>query len=503
MGEFTQSGQTEPGFSNDVHQQAQSSDARFSGARFSEHLNESDAILWSIERDPILRTTIVAIALLDTAPDWKRLRSTVSTLSDQIPRLHQKVEEPPLRLNPPRWVDDRHFELDYHLRRINAPEPKDLSTVLEIASHMAMDAFDKDRPLWEFTLVEGLADGTAAFIQKVHHSFTDGVGGVKLAELFLDDDPEGSARSLPAAAPDAHRPTRRDTARPSGIGVVTEAVGDSLRSAASLSQRSTRALPHLVVSAVTNPVGAVRGTAKTMRSVGKLLRPARAPLSPVMTQRGLSRRLQVLDLPLDDMLAAAHRADATLNDAFLAGIAGGMRRYHDHHGATPSRLRVTMPVNLRRADDELGNNKFTPVRFSLPISTIDAAERMRELGAITRSWRKEPALPLTELLAGGLNRMPVEFTTSFFGAMLKSIDFVATNVPGLPARRFLAGAEVLREYAFAPPSGSAFSLALMSHVDRCCLGLNIDTAAIADTELLVSCIREGFDEVLQLLEPIN
>jgi diacylglycerol O-acyltransferase / wax synthase len=244
-------------------------------------------------------------------------------------------------------------------------------------------------------------------------------------------------------------------------------------------------------------------TARTVQSTGKLLRPARVPLSPVMTARGLSRRLDTFDLALADVMAAAHATGATLNDAFLAGLAGGMRRYHGLHGTSPAKLRVTMPINLRRADDELGNNKFTPVRFSLPIATPDAAERMHELGAIARTWRREPALPLTELIAGGLNRLPVEVTTSIFGAMLKSIDFVATNVPGIPRRSFLAGAEVIREYAFAPPSGSAFSVALLSHVDHCCFGINIDTTAVPDPDVLVRCLREGFDEVLAVAEPMR
>ena len=122
------------------------------------------------------------------------------------------------------------------------------------------------------------------------------------------------------------------------------------------------------------------------------------------------------------------------------------------------------------------------------------------LGELAREWRSEPALPLSDAIAGVLGRLPVAASTSIFGAMLKGIDFVATNVPGLRAPAYLAGAEVLREYAFAPPSGAAFSVALLSHGDQCCIGINADVAAVPDPELLTACLREGFEEVVAVGE---
>ena len=158
-----------------------------SSQKFASRLNESDALMWTIERDPCLRSTIVAVAMLDRSPDWDRLVLRFEQACEVIPRLRQRVVETPLRLGPPRWEFDEFFDIDYHLRRTIAREPGDIRSVLDIAGLMAMTAFDKDRPLWEFTVVEGLAHGRAAFIQKVHHSVTDGVGGIKLARLLLDD----------------------------------------------------------------------------------------------------------------------------------------------------------------------------------------------------------------------------------------------------------------------------------------------------------------------------
>ena len=123
---------------------------------------------------------------------------------------------------------------------------------------------------------------------------------------------------------------------------------------------------------------------------------------------------------------------------------------------------------------------------------------MHELGELARNWRAEPSLPLTDVIAGTLNSLPGSAATSIFGSMLKAIDFVATNVPGLKQRAYLAGAEVVNQHAFAPASGSAFSVALLSHVDRCSLGINADVSAVPDPEVLTECLREGFDEVLSV-----
>jgi len=440
-------------------------------------LTAADALLWDIEGDPCLRTTIVAISVLDRSPNWRRLTRRLSDVCDAIPRLRQRVVEAPLRVVPPHWQTVEHVDLTYHLRRVQAPGRGDLRSVLDIAGPIAMSAFDRERPLWEFTLVEGLQGGQAALIQKFHHSLTDGVGAVKLAELLLD-----------------HSRAGRKGAQ------ITSAEAASLGAPAidSAARSLPGAMPAALLASLLDPPRLLTTTVKQLRSIGKLLAPVTKPLSPVMVERGLSRRLDTFDMPLDDMRAAAHAAGGTLNDAFLAGIAGGMQRYHERHGAPVTGLRVTMPINVRKPGDPAGSNHFVPARFTLPMSAPNASERMHEIGELARGWRREPALPLVDVIAAALTRLPRAATIALFGGMLKAVDFVATNVPGLSDRSFLAGAEVVRQYAFAPPSGAALSVALLSHVDRCCIGLNVDTAAVPDPEMMTACLREGFADVVAL-----
>jgi WS/DGAT/MGAT family acyltransferase len=453
-------------------------------------MNQSDTTMWRIERDPSLRTTIVGLTILSTAPDWERLRTRIDDVSREIPRLRQKVVQPAFGLGTPRWVEDPGFDLDYHLRRLVAPPPGDLQTVLDIAGPMAMAAFDRDRPLWEFTLVEGLADGRAALIQKVHHCVTDGVGAIRMARLAFDENQMQRA---------AHRPVRSlagGERRASGLSLVVETMAEQALEAAHLMNRTATVMPGVLDNVLRHPMRVAKAVTGTAQSVVKLVRPAKEPLSPVMRDRGMSRRLAAIDLSLDDLKAAGHAAGGTMNDAFLAAVAGGMRRYHEAHGASAPMLRVTMPINLRTSGDAIGNNRFTPVRFALPIDVADPMKRMRRLGELARSWRKEPGLKFTDVVAGALNAMPPAVTTAVLGSMLKAIDFVATNVPGLDRPAHLAGATVEQQFAFAPPSGAAFSAALLSYIDRCTLGLVIDAAAVSDPEVLVACMAEGFEEVI-------
>jgi hypothetical protein len=133
----------------------------------------------------------------------------------------------------------------------------------------------------------------------------------------------------------------------------------------------------------------------------------------------------------------------------------------------------------------------------LPIAERDPGKRIREVGALCRKWREEPALPLTDAIASVLSQLPPVATTAVMGSLLKGIDMVATNVRGVPRRCYIAGAELLREYAFAPLSGAALNVSLMSHAGTACIGVNMDGAAIADPEVLMTCISEGFDEIVE------
>jgi len=215
-----------------------------------------------------------------------------------------------------------------------------------------------------------------------------------------------------------------------------------------------------------------------------------------MRGRSLTRRLNVFEVPLDGLRAAGKSAGGTANDAYLAAVIGGLSRYHAHHAVAVETLRVTMPVNIRSDADEVAGNRFTPARFAVPADIDDPADRMRAMGRRAREGRDEPANEFTDVLAGALGVLPRPVTIAVLGGMLRNIDLVCTNVPGIPQRSWLVGAEVQRWFAFAPTSGSALAVALMSFVGVACIGVITDSAAIPDPEVLTRFLEEEFAAVL-------
>jgi diacylglycerol O-acyltransferase len=351
--------------------------------------------------------------------------------------------------------------------------------VLAIAQPIAMAAFDRERPLWEFTVVEGLVDGRAALIQKVHHSLTDGVGGVELAIALLDDRPDVPLDQPP---PVRHgRPVQIPGSLELLVRAFTEQFGGVMRFVGSLPGTAVRVLPQL---------------GELVPSTWRLLKPVAAPASSVLHGRSLTRRLGVLEVPVEDLRRAGKVAGGSINDAYLAAVVGGLSRYHAHHAVNLEKIRITMPINLREDADDFVGNRFTPARFSAPGDIEDPVERMRVIGKLARDWQTEPAIEFSDSLAAALDLLPVPITAAVFRAMLANVDMVCSNVPGIPTRAWIAGAELIREYPFAPASGAALSVTMMSHGDTACIGVSCDVAAVDDPALLCECLHEALGEIV-------
>jgi WS/DGAT/MGAT family acyltransferase len=450
------------------------------------HTTESDAFTFRMERDPLLRSTIVSIVLLDRAPKWSVLLDRIERATVLAPSFRQRPVAAPFGLAPPRWETDPDFDLAWHVRRVGAPTPGTIDGVLEMARIAGMTAFDPARPMWEFTLVEGLEGGGAAFLMKVHHSLTDGVGGIELAGHVVDlhRTPRhlGPPPEVPAAR--AHNPVEE----------LADAVGFDLRRFAGIAAGGVAKLPGAVTRAVGDPMGTATGFATTAAALARFVRPITRTLSPVMTERRLQWKYQVFDVPVADLRRAAKSVDGTLNDAFLAAVAGGMRRYHHGHGAHVPELRVTMPISVRNEGDALGGNRITLVRFAVPVGTADPAARMRSLRTTVGEVRKDKALPFTTAVAGVLNLLPPSATAS----MLKHVDFLASNVPGFDKPVYLAGARVEGFYALGPTTGTAANITLMSYRGTAHIGVNTDLGAVPDPEEFLRCLQEGFAEVVEV-----
>jgi WS/DGAT/MGAT family acyltransferase len=358
--------------------------------------------------------------------------------------------------------------------------------VLELARQAEMADFDRARPLWELTLVEGLSDGRAALLCKLHHALTDGVGGVEIAMALFDLAREGTDRGeipmVPAVSP------------LSPVETLLQSVRFDVAVAGKVTRTLVSAAPRAAFTVVRRPLGSAREVADTAASIYRTVKPISSTGSPLMTERRLVRRLGVHEVPLATMKSAAKSAGGTLNDAFLAGITGGLRRYHAHHDTVVGDLHVCMPVSLRVDGDPMGGNRITLMRFDLPADNPDARLRIRETHDRAGAVRQERSLPYTQLIAGALNLMPRRYVAS----ILRNVDVVASDVPGIGVPVFIGGAEVTMQYPFGPTIGAAVNVTLMSYVDTCAIGINVDTGAVPDFEVFHKCLVAGFDEVLAL-----
>jgi len=392
---------------------------------FADRMSEADAFMWDIERDPALRSTITAIYTLDGPPDWERFMNNLERTTRQIPRLRQRVARDPLGLAPPRWEFDPHFDLRYHVRSLRASGDGSMRELLAMAEPIGMQSFDRDRPLWEFYKVDGLEGGRTGLIMKLHHAISDGVGMVRMTAGLMEKSPEVGKRErkpmpeAPIAHPSSDWDRMLDAAKyrfetnTKRNRAVAEAAGSSM------------------LDLLRNPAKTWKRVSDTVASIGRMVRPISEPLSPVMTGRSLSVRFDMLEVPLAEMKRASKAAGGTVNDAFVGAVTGGLRAYHEALGAPVDELRMNMPINMRSEEtaSEAGN-QFAPVRFAVPISIANPADRMRRIHELVDAQRGEPALPMMEGISGALASLPANGGTRLAGSMMKAIDFTTSNVPG-------------------------------------------------------------------------
>ncbi|HEX7442859.1 MAG TPA: WS/DGAT domain-containing protein, partial [Acidimicrobiales bacterium] len=249
-----------------------------------------------------------------------------------------------------------------------------------------------------------------------------------------------------------------------------------------------------------DPLGIGMDVLTTAGSIARMVSPAGEPLSPLMVNRSLSVHFDTLQVPIDPLKRASKLVGGRLNDGFVGGVTGGLHRYHREMGSDVEELRMTMPINIRtEATAGLAGNQFAPARFAVPVAISDPIARMNAVREIMEAQRAEPALALTDTLAGILNRLPTTATTGIFGSMLRGIDFITSNVPGPPVDVYLAGGRLERQIAFGPMTGSSANITLLSYMDDLNIGVNTDPAAVTDPDLFVDCLRDSFEEITKLV----
>jgi WS/DGAT/MGAT family acyltransferase len=454
-------------------------------------LSGEDLTFWWAD-SPMQPTTMAMLLLLDRMPPWQDLRSAVERAVAAVPRLRHRVVDAPLDLTLPHWAPDPTFDLDYHLRRHALGGAHDLRELFGEIGPAYETPFDRSRPLWEARVYEGLADGGAALFFKLHHAVADGVGANAIFAAMTDWERHVEA------------PSGAGSAAAKGAWVATESIGR--RVAAALSDRvaldleRARTVADALAETMLHPSRVPRALA-ALRSILEAVRfDSHSPLKQ-QNAFGRARRLAGIELPFEDVRRMRRALGGTVIDVVLTVMARAIGEWYRAHGMEDVRELMTLvPVNLRRAEewtDKAGiGNVATGLLVPLPIRAADPLATFREVRERVEQAKADPAATATPVLAEVLSVLGRQFVTWMGEVTFGAVDFIVTNVPGILATRYLAGAEIIAAYPFAPVAlKSPASVALYGYRDRLFIGIDADEAVMPDVEAFERMILAAFESL--------
>ncbi len=430
-----------------------------------------------------------AIVLMDgPVPTREEFTRHIESRLHLVPRYRQKLAFPRFEMGRPFWVDDPRFNIDYHVRHTALPAPGSREQLRGIAGRIFSQRLDRSKPLWEIWLVQGLDDGGFALVSKTHHALVDGVSGVDIATVLFDLAPDGPPREEP--------PSWAPEQEPSQAELVAEGIKGLLRAPGMVANEATKV--------VRDPGTTVERAREAVEGLGEIawagLNPA--PDVPLNVPIGPHRRIVWLQCDLADFKAVKDGLGGTVNDAFLAVVAGGLGKWLRTRGVRTEglELRGLVPVSIRAKDEHhaLGN-RIAAMRGPLPVYAKDPVERLRivreamqgvkeskqALGAEVISGLEDFAPPTLLAQASRLN-----FSTRLF-------NLIVTNVPGPQFPLYMMGRQMqeIVPVAFLPEN-HALAIAAMSYNGKIDFGLLGDYDAVPDLEKMAGFFDEALDELL-------
>jgi diacylglycerol O-acyltransferase / wax synthase len=458
-----------------------------------DRLSALDAEFLHLE-DGIAHMHVAGVSVFEGPLPVDRVVELVKAKLHLIPRYRQRVRSVPFELGRPVWVDDPHFRLDYHVRHTALPSPGDDASLCRLMGRVMSQPLDRNRPLWELWLVEGLRDGSWAAISKVHHCMVDGISGVDLLTVLLDPRPDVS---LPPPPPWTPAP------EPAGLSRVLDAWAGL---AADIADR-VRGVPGLVF----HPVGTLRSGAETGMGLFDLARhlTSTPPLS-IEGTIGPHRVWAHTTTRIEEISVLRHTFGGTLNDVVLAAVSGGYRELLVSRGEDADRavVRSLVPVSTRQPDrhGEPGN-RVSALLLELPVHLADPLDRLtavrERMADLKHSHMSETGELMTTV--GNLAPPMVMGMVMRAGSRImhqlpqRSVNTVTTNVPGPQFPLYCAGREMLAYYPYVPIShGVRIGTAILSYNGQLAFGITGDDETASDVDVLATGIKSGLTELYEL-----
>jgi WS/DGAT/MGAT family acyltransferase len=443
---------------------------------------------------PTTAMHVGGVAIFQPPPDepfdYDRLCELITQRIGLVPRYRQKVKWVPGHLANPVWVDDQDFDVTYHVRRSALPKPGTDAQLRELVGRLQSRQLDRNRPLWEIYLVEGLSRGRVAIVTKTHHAMVDGVSAVDIGTVILDLEP--TPREVPD---DDWRPGKE----PSTLGLVTGAVTDFLAKPTGALETARAAV--VDARATAGKLGALAGgllaQARTMAK--------QAPATPLNVPIGEQRRFGMASTSLDDYKRIRKAHGGTVNDVVLATVAGALRAWLLTRGESvqPTTLvRAMVPVSVRSdaQKGELGN-RVSSYFVDLPVGEQNPVVRLHQVSYAMKGHKESGAAVGADALVQLSGFAPPTIHSlaarTMSGLTRRLFNLVVTNVPGPQFPLYAAGARMLAMYPVVPLAKSqAVTIGLTSYDGGVYYGLNADRDALPDVDVLAACIEDSLAELL-------
>ncbi|HEB91374.1 MAG TPA: wax ester/triacylglycerol synthase family O-acyltransferase [Deltaproteobacteria bacterium] len=459
-----------------------------------ERLSALDATFLELEDDNV-HMHVAAVALFETGPlanpdgtlAFDRIRARVESALDRSPRFRQKLAWVPV-IGDPVWIDDARFNLSYHLRHAALPRPGDTRILKREAGRILSQKLDRNKPLWEMWIIEGVEDDRFAIVAKAHHCMVDGIAGFDLFTSMLRLDPDPTIEPVPHWIP-------RPAPSPAQL------LADELRRRAALPLSLLRRAPDLV----RHPLDVVEETRETVTALRETIASGLEPTmpTPLNPEIGPYRRFDWTHTEIAAIDDIRSKLGGTLNDVVLATAAGAIGRFLRRRGVRTSDglFRAQIPVSTR-AHSEKGRpgNRVAMLMAELPIDESDPVERLRRVTDTTtrlkRSHQREGVEFLEKL--GDVAAASIWHFFAKLATRMRSFNVVITNVPGPAHPAYLLGARMEGIHPLVPLAfNQALGIALFRYDGTLFWGLNADWDALPDVHDLVGFIDEEFEALLK------
>jgi diacylglycerol O-acyltransferase / wax synthase len=457
-----------------------------------ERLAPADALFLHLEDDNT-HMHVASVTIFEGSVDYRAAVDEVHRRLHLVPRFRQKLAFVPFNQGRPVWVDDPHFNIEYHLRHTALPEPGDEEQLKRLAGRVMSQPLDRSKPLWEIWLVDKLVGDRFAMIAKTHHALVDGVSGADLTAVLLDLTPEPPKLESEPWTPHS---------APSSISLLTDAIRERMTQPVEIA-RGLRA-------ALRAPRRLMKSATGSLEALGALawagLNPA--PKTELNVSVGPHRRVEFVRASLSEFKTIKDVLGGTVNDVVLAVVSGALRRFLINRGVDTRGLELKAMVPMStRAEHEAGalGNRVTSMAAPLPVYEEDAALRLSIVKEAMKDVKSSKQAVGAEMIMdlSGFAPPTILGQAARLQASQRLVNLLVTNVPGPQFPLYSQGHKLLDLFPMAPlGSNQALNVAVMSYDGSLGFGLLADYDAIPDLSVFADGLEKSIGELLQAAEAV-